>query len=294
MALFVQRGLARTVIGFYDPFCGVRLVVRITAMQTLGIIGLGAFGRLMITHLAPYARVVGWDASAKARKRARALFAVETPSLEEVGACDMVVLATPVQTLAGVAEAVAPHVRPGALVMDVASVKMMPAQVLAEVMPEHAQVLATHPMFGPQSAAHGVAGHEIVLCPVRGEAWRRVARFLRTRLKLSVSVTTPERHDEDVAAVQGLTHLIAKVITRMGPMPERHRTESFSLLMRATQLVAGDSDALFRAIQQLNPHAPELSDRFFRLGDALREELAQERLGGVSSHHSGNGRDCSS
>ncbi len=245
-------------------------------MRNLGLIGLGAFGQLMVKHLSPYFRIHAWDADPFARRRAARRYAVRIAPLEAVAAQRFVVLAAPVQALEAVARDIAPFVRPGVTVLDVCSVKVRPAEILTRALPPQADILATHPMFGPQSAADGIGGKEIVLCPVRGDRWRRVAVFLERALRLKVSVTTPEQHDRDVAAVQGLTHLIAKVITRMGDMPARHHTDSFSLLMQAARLVEGDSDALFRAIQQMNPYAPELTERFFRLGDALREELAHD------------------
>lgn len=245
-------------------------------MRTLGLVGLGAFGTLMVRHLSPYFRIKAWDIEPGARARAARRYALDVVSLEEAAAQPYVVLAAPVQSLEAAALSVAPHLRPGACVLDVCSVKEGPAETLRRALPDHVDIVATHPLFGPQSTADGVAGKEIVLCPVRGARWRRVALFLERALRLSVSITTPEQHDRDVAAVQGLTHLIAKVITRMGDMPARHHTDSFALLMEATRLVEGDSDALFRAIQQLNPYAPELTQRFFELGDALREELAAQ------------------
>ena len=48
-------------------------------------------------------------------------------------------------------------------------------------------VVATHPLFGPQSARDGIAGLKVAVCPIRGRRGARVAVFfLRERLRLNV------------------------------------------------------------------------------------------------------------
>ena len=69
------------------------------------------------------------------------------------------------------------QVRPGATVLDVASVKMLPSRWLERHMPETVHVVPTHPLFGPQSAAQGVAGRQLVICPLRGDQHLKVAQI---------------------------------------------------------------------------------------------------------------------
>ncbi len=185
----------------------------------------------------------------------------------------MVILATPVASLGGVVEAIAPHLRPGALVLDVGSVKVAPADIMRRRLPAHVDIVATHPLFGPQSARDGVAGLKIALCPVRGNRTRSVAAFLKTRLALDVIVTTPEDHDREAAMVQGLTHLIARVLVQMEPLPARMTTRSFDLLMQAVDMVRHDAPEVFHAIEHANPFAPEMRERFFEVAARINEEL---------------------
>ncbi len=238
----------------------------------LGLFGFGAFGRLAVRALAPYAEILVHDPSAQARRAARG-WNVRLVSLEEAAACPFVVLAAPVGKLKALAEAIAPHVRPHATVIDVASVKVGPAQWLSEALPAHVDIVGTHPLFGPQSAKAGLTGLEVVICPVRSRRVERITRFLETTLQLRVSVTTPEAHDRALAAVQGLTHMIAKVMAGLEPLPRSHTTVSYDLLMQALALVQGDSDELFLAIERENPYAAELRQRFFGEIEVLKKRL---------------------
>jgi Prephenate dehydrogenase len=113
----------------------------------------------------------------------------------------VVILAVPVGEMRGVAQRLAPHLMPGALVLDVGSVKVEPASIMLETLPGHVEIVATHPLFGPVSARAGLRGARIAICPLRGRRLR-VAAFCR-RLGLDVILTTPEQHDRDAAEVQG-------------------------------------------------------------------------------------------
>jgi prephenate dehydrogenase len=237
----------------------------------LGLFGFGSFGRLAARHLAPYFRILVHDPSPAAQRQARR-WNVEIVSLEEAAACPVVVLAAPIGGLEALARRIAPHVRPRAMVIDVASVKIKPAQWLDAAIPSHADVIGTHPLFGPQSARKGVDGLEVVVCPVRSRRSDRIVRFLRT-LGLRVSVTTPEAHDRALAVVQGLTHMIAKVMTGLEPLPDKHTTVSYDLLLQGVGLVSGDSDELFLSIERDNPYGAEIRARFFAEIDALRKRL---------------------
>ena len=157
--------------------------------------------------------------------------------------------------------------------LDVGSVKTVPAEIMRRGLPEHVDIIATHPLFGPQSARDGIAGLKIAVCPIRGNKSPRVAAFLRRVLGLDVIVTTPERHDRDAAMVQGLTHLIAKVLVQMEPLPERLTTRSFDLLLEAVDMVRHDAPEVFHAIERTNPYSGGVRRRFFDLAYALDAEL---------------------
>ena len=242
------------------------------SFSTVGLMGFGAFGRLTARHLQPHLRLVVHDP-------AQAVPADDTGKgmapggIAEIAACDIVILAMPVDRLAEAVASLRPHLRAGTLVLDVGSVKIEPARLLLAGLPDTVEILCTHPLFGPQSARGGIRDLKIALCPVRGESWPRIAAFLRHVLALDVIVTTPDAHDRDMALVQGLTHLVAKILVRMEPVPSRLTTRSFELLMQATEMVRHDAPGVFHAIERANPHAHAVRERFFAYARELTEEL---------------------
>jgi len=233
---------------------------RDTGNTTVGLVGFGAFGRLIAAHTAAYFELMAYDPAPGFRERAIGL-GVAPVDLETAARCDVVVLAVPVSSLERVVGEIARYCRPGAFVIDVASVKVWPVEVMRDTLPDQVRIIATHPLFGPESARDGIAGLKIAVCPVRGPSHCLVA-FLRERLHLEVIETTPEAHDRDAATVQGLTHLIAKVLSEMGPVPTRMTTPSFDLLVRAISMVRDDPPEVFDAIETMNPYAQDVRRAF--------------------------------
>ncbi len=240
------------------------------AKQTLGLIGFGQFGRLAARHLAGCFDLVVADREDAARS-IEALGG-RFGELEEAAACDLVVVAVPVAAMKGVFAAIAPNVKPGALVMDVASVKVLPAQWMIETLPAHADIVATHPLFGPQSARDGLEGLRLVLCPVRGERAHEI-KDLAEAAGLIVSIATPEEHDREMAYVQALTHLIGRTLVNLNIPDEDLKTRSYQHLLDLCGLIGDDSFELFSAIQTLNPYAADVARAYVKQAGELLDQV---------------------
>ena len=241
----------------------------IRTISTIGIMGFGAFGQLMARHLQPHFALRVCDTTSAPAADAAGT-GLQPATAAEVAACDLVILAVPVPAIPDAIAALRPHLKAGAIVLDVGSVKIGPARAMQTALPDDVEIIGTHPLFGPQSARNGLTGLKIALCPIRGSSTPRIAAFLRHILKLKVIVTTADAHDREVAMVQGLTHLIAKILVRMEPLPRTMTTASFDLLMQATEMVRYDAPNVFMAIERANPHAKAVRDRFFALAEEMR------------------------
>ena len=235
-------------------------------MKSLAIIGFGAFGQLAASHLAGRFAVGVHDVSTGPDAIISAGY--RPLSIEAAAASDIVIVAVPVQAMERVIAGIARHVRPGATVIDVASVKIYPSQWLARYIPLTTHIVATHPLFGPQSVARGLAGRQLVICPIRGDRHLKVAA-LGEELGLIVRITSAEEHDREMAYVQALTHLIGRSLAQMEIPDEMLKTQSYQHLIELTGLIGNDSFELFSAIQTLNPFAHDVVTDFVARAGAL-------------------------
>src|ERR1700733_10879760 len=157
--------------------------------QSLGIIGVGAFGAFIVPHLAPHYDVTLFDAHKNVDALAKK-HRVKSGDLRRVAACDVVIVAVPVQKMKKLFADIAPFVKPGALVIEVGSVKTKPTEWMKKHLPKHADAIGLHPLFGPQSGKNGIKGLNVAVCNVRGARANSVAAFLKNKLKLNVFKTT--------------------------------------------------------------------------------------------------------
>ncbi|MYA06382.1 MAG: prephenate dehydrogenase [Holophagales bacterium] len=245
--------------------------------RTIGIVGLGSFGRFLVRHLGARFDLQVWDRRDLSTEAA-ALGARWT-GLDACAGCDIVIPAVPVQDLDGLIADLAPRLTPDTLVVDVASVKVKPLRILEQRLPRQVQFLGTHPMFGPQSGRGGIRGLKVVLClperPVDNERVQAVRAFLESDLELQVLEMSAEEHDSEMAYIQGLTHWMAKALREIHVPDPALGTVAYRHMMKIEENLRDDSDDLFLTIARENPFA---ADARRELRERLREiEKAIER-----------------
>lgn len=231
-------------------------------MTSLSIIGVGAFGELAHTHLKNHFDITLYDPDK----------GYDAP-IDDVCHSDIILICTPVRVLENTLRAIAPRLRQGQLVMDVCSVKVKPAQWMADILPDHVDIVATHPIFGPQSGKNGIVGLSISLVNVRGDRINDVEAFCVDKLALKTIITTAQQHDQEMAYVQGLTHLIAKILKQMDVPALTQTTQTYNHLLSMVDMIKNDSPELFQAIQTDNPYVHDITADFFTQARDLEKSL---------------------
>jgi cyclohexadieny/prephenate dehydrogenase len=133
---------------------------------------------------------------------------------------DLVVVATPLSAYAAIGQAIAPVLKPGAIVTDVGSTKQSALRDLGAAIPPHAHFVAGHPVAGTEHSgpeagfAELFEGRWCILTPDESTdpgAIERVSR-LWAAAGMKVVTMTAEHHDKVLAITSHLPHLIAYTI----------------------------------------------------------------------------------
>lgn len=241
-------------------------------MKSLGIIGFGSFGQFITPHLQPYFDISVYNRSDKS-EQAKAL-KVHYEPLEVVAAKDQVIVCVPVQFMEEMLKKIAPFVSKGAKIIDVSSVKVKPVQLMKKHLPKHCEIIATHPLFGPQSGKYGIEGLNMVLCPGERRTTIELERFFRDTLKLKVLIRTPDVHDQQMAYVQALTHFVGRAVNEMDIPDVEQKTPAYQYLLDIKRNLGGDSYDLFLTIEQENPYARGVREQFIKELTKLDESLS--------------------
>lgn len=191
------------------------------AIIGLGLIG-GSIGLAVRDRTTGSTATSGYDADPAVRTRAAERRLVgqvcETPA-EALGDADLVILCVPVGAMGDVARAIAPHLKPGAVVSDVGSSKQTIATTLLEILPGVA-VIPAHPVAGTEysgpDAGFATLFHQrwCIVTPPEGADPVQVARVVSFWESLGAMVETmdPKHHDLVLAVTSHIPHLIAYTI----------------------------------------------------------------------------------
>jgi prephenate dehydrogenase len=172
---------------------------------------------------------------------------------------------------------IVPHLVENSLVVDTCSVKGYPVSQMETILPSHVEVLGTHPLFGPDSAAKGLQGKKIVLCPIRIRDLSPVKSFLN-RLGLNVLVSSPENHDRLMASTQAVVQFLGRAFLEIGLTRQEMATPGYETLINILDVVQNDTWELFRDLQTFNRFAKEMREKLIESLTTVNQWLDQETL----------------
>ncbi|VDS09356.1 Pyrroline-5-carboxylate reductase [Paracoccus haematequi] len=164
--------------------------------------------------------VVGYARSAETRETAREINLCDRivdSAAEAVADADLVVLAVPVGAMAAVAADIAPHLKPGATVTDVGSVKQSVIDAVAPHIPQGIHFVPGHPLAGTEHSG-----------PRAG-----FASLFRNRWWLLTPLP-----DTDPAAVDRLTDLVRAMGAKTDRMEPAHHDLVLAVTSHAPHLIA--------------------------------------------------------
>ena len=191
-------------------------------IRHVALIGLGLIAS-SICHAGrradPDLRFSGFARSKETRQIAReiALCEVMETAGEAVKGADLVILCVPVGVMGAVAAEIAPHLKQGAIVSDVGSVKAQVIEEVAPHIPEGVHFVPAHPLAGtehsgPRSGFATLFDNKwCLLAPIPGSdeaSINAVAEFW-TSLGSNVERMEPNHHDLVCAVTSHAPHLIA-------------------------------------------------------------------------------------
>ena len=133
---------------------------------------------------------------------------------------------------------------------------------MKEYLPPESKIIATHPMFGPDSYQQTERQLPMVMCNISAgtEVFESWAAYFST-LSLKIEKMTPEEHDKMTACSQGITHYIGRVLGDLQLQPSSIDTHGYKQLLKIIEQTCNDSRQLFLDLQNYNPYAEETLNR---------------------------------
>ncbi|HAZ12017.1 MAG: hypothetical protein A2X86_06800 [Bdellovibrionales bacterium GWA2_49_15] len=229
--------------------------------MNVGIIGMGRLGKLLARAMVRDFKVFVYDTLPLKNEMEK--MGATWGDMATIATQDLIIPAVPISEFESVIRQLSPLLKPGSIVADVCSVKEHPAEIMQKYLPAHTSILATHPMFGPDSASDSFFARKLVLCPIRMEEarYQSIKRYLQEQ-GLTVIETTPAHHDEEISQSLLLAHFIGRGLIEYGAKDLTIDTKGYRRLMRILSTVENDTWQLFVDMNRYNRFAAKSRARF--------------------------------
>jgi len=202
---------------------------------------------------------------------------------------DIVIVSVPVENTPQVIAEVAPCMKEGSLLMDIASVKTEAVSAMLKHAPQDVELVSLHPMFGPR--IRDVRGQVVILIPVRTGKWFSLVKGFLEKKGFEVVETSVQNHDRMMSIVQGLTHftsmVFAGVIREMNidlKQSRRFSSPVYNVFLPIVYRVICQNPELYAQLQVHNPHVLEVQEEFITQAVNLYVETKTRNVKGIVEH----------
>jgi chorismate mutase/prephenate dehydrogenase len=186
---------------------------------------------------------------------------------------DLVVVAVPLRPSNAILHRLA-ELKPRGLVFDIGSLKSPMRSGLQALADAGCRVCSVHPMFGPNEI--GLSGRHILFVDVGDSAALAEARALFAHTAAECVDLSLEEHDEVMAWVLGLSHLVniafASALAESGeavPLLRRISSSTFNAQLKVAAQVVSENPHLYYEIQQGNAMTGQVVAHFLRVFENL-------------------------
>lgn len=193
---------------------------------------------------------------------------------------DLIVVAVPLRPSNDILLQLA-EIRPQCLVFDIGSLKSPMREGLDAMRANGCRVCSVHPMFGPDEI--GLSGRHILFVDVGDPGAVLEARELFSHTAADCVDLSLEEHDEVMAWVLGLSHLVniafAGALAESGeavPLLKQISSSTFNAQLKVATQVVNENPHLYYEIQQGNVHTAAVSRKFRKVLDELVRAVADD------------------
>ena len=237
-------------------------------MNKVSIIGFGRFGAMLHALLTKGFEVDVYDKNTIDNAE------VNEVSFEEALKNDTIFIAVPIRDFEDLVVDISSKIQSGKTIIDVCSVKVFPKKVMIDNLPQKTDIIATHPLCGPDSLKD--SGSVMTMEAVRNSFKRY--NFWKNYFEsqnIIIEEISAEDHDMMAARSQGLTHFVGRVIDDFGTNQTRIDTEGYKALHKLVNQTCNDSWDLFEDIQNYNPYTgkmiSELNGSFKKISEIIEK-----------------------
>ncbi len=238
---------------------------------------IGGLGRMGV-WMSRYLDMVGYSVDVADQATGSSPFGQVEDWQAVVNDYDLIVVAVPLRPSNDILMRLA-KLKPECLVFDIGSLKSPMREGLDAMRQSGCRVCSVHPMFGPDEP--GLSGRHILFVDVGNKEAIAEARALFAHTAADCVELSLEEHDEVMAWVLGLSHLVniafAGTLAESGeavPLLKQISSSTFNAQLNVATQVVSENPHLYYEIQKGNDNTAVVSEHFRKVLDELVAAVA--------------------
>ena len=237
-------------------------------MNSVGIIGFGRFGKVLANILQKGFYIKAYDLNPN-----DAFPGVEFTDLKYILKEKVVFISVPIRHFESVILEISSKLNDGTTIIDVCSVKKHPVDIMETNLPDNVGIIATHPMFGPDSFRSNnrlkMMMSEINDIYDQFNFWRR---FFSDQ-GIQIIEMSADQHDRMAAQTQGVTHFLGRMLKDYAIRNTSIDTQGFCDLLDLVDQTCNDTWELYTDLQLYNPYTEDMIDKLKLATESLDNRL---------------------
>ena len=239
-------------------------------MSSVGLIGFGRFGKVLANILQKGFAIKVYDPNPIS-----SFPAVEFTGLETVLEEENIFVAVPIRDFKAVIKEIAPNLEHKSTIIDVCSVKIHPVEVMEKRLSDPVGIIATHPMFGPDSYRTNKRLKMMMNnTRDRHNQFNFWIRFFSDQ-GIRILEMSADDHDRLAAQTQGVTHFLGRMLKEFGIRKTTIDTQGFQDLLDLVDQTCNDTWELFMDLQSYNPYTREMIDDLRQATSSVDKKLTE-------------------
>lgn len=241
-------------------------------MNSVGIIGFGRFGKVLANILQRGFAIKAYDP-----KPAGPFPGVQFLDLDTVLNEKVIFIAVPIRHFESVIADISTKLKKETTMIDVCSVKNYPVNIMLKILPDYIGVIATHPMFGPDSYMSN-SNLKMMINNTR-DLYNQYSFWKRFFSDQSIQIIemTPDQHDRLAAKTQGVTHFLGRMLKEFGIKKTNIDTQGFRDLLDLVGQTCNDTWELYADLQLYNPYTADMVEKLKASTNKLDNQLNELR-----------------
>ena len=222
-------------------------------MNSVGIIGFGRFGKVLANILQKGFSIKAYDPN-----QSVTFPGVEFVTSDELLKEKTIFIAVPIRQFEKVISDISSKLSDGTTIIDVCSVKKHPVKMMGKYLPNNVGIIATHPMFGPDSF---MSNNRLKMMMNNTRDSQKQFNFWKGFFMdqgIQVLEMTPDEHDRMAAQTQGVTHFLGRMLKEFGIKKASIDTQGFRDLLDLVDQTCNDTWELYTDLQLYNPYTKNM------------------------------------